>query len=166
MGSGSRLSLFLTLWSLILTPDVRCNSLATLDADTKRLRLDVVTIQRSPRTAVFSWRLWRQRAQTCLVTWKRLKSRLIVEGWTFKLLCYILLTTSDSMHPNCSDTSFSEISGRFPIWIFCNLSAVFVCTHVRNDTPVDVYCQSACDQPWPFSKKCKMLIENVMWHIM
>jgi hypothetical protein len=78
----SRNNLFLTLWSLIPTADVQCNSLATSVADMKRLRLDVVTIRGSWQTVVFSWRLSRWWVLICLVTRRRLKSRLKVEGWT------------------------------------------------------------------------------------
>jgi hypothetical protein len=144
-----RNNLCFTLRLLILTSDARCNSLTTFGANMKHLPLDVATTKRSWRTVVFSWLLWRWRALTCHATRKRLKSRLIVRRWA--LDCR---TTSCWRHPTVSILivllrSFSEIRGRFPIWIFCKHSAVFVWTRVWNDTPVDVRFQIVCNQPWP-----------------
>jgi hypothetical protein len=74
-------------------------------------------------------------------------------------------TTSCWWHPAVSIAiallhHFPRFVDFFPIWIFCNRSAVFVCTRVRNGNPVDVCFKIACN--------ClvKMLIHDGIWQIM
>jgi hypothetical protein len=150
--------------SLLQTPDVTHMQLWV-----QTFCLSVVTIKRSWRTIVVCWRIWRWRALTCHMLLGNDKKvdwcRLIVEG--FKLNC---LVTSCWWHraasiPIALLRSFSKIRGRFPIWISCNRSVVFVCTRVGNETPVDVCFPFACRDQL-FCENCKMLLHDVMWHIL
>jgi hypothetical protein len=69
-------------------------------------------------------------------------------GWDFPNPTWILMMDSYSLitscwrHPTWSIPiallrSFSETRERFPFWIYCNRSVLFVYKRVRKDTPVD-----------------------------
>jgi hypothetical protein len=144
------------------------NSLATLDADLKRLRIDVVTIQRSWPTAVFSWRLWRRRAVTCLVTWKCLKSRLIMifKRWTLSSCATSCWRHPAACIPIALLRHFQWFVDAFP-FEFSAAFEWFSCAHVLEMTPLWKFAFKlhAINRNQLFSKTSKMLTDDVMWHI-